>query len=69
MHLSTPKYWYDRNIGVFIAMIKQPVNQKLITNMAIVRLKRQGKKFEVACYRNKVTDWRNKAEDDINQVL
>ena len=50
-------------------MIKKPVNQKLITNMAIVRLKRQGKKFEVACYRNKVTDWRNKAEDDINQVL
>ena len=37
--------------------------------MAIVRLKRQGSKFELGCYRNKVQDWRNKAEDDINEVL
>ena len=50
-------------------MIKTPLNQKLLTNVAVVKLKKQNKKFEVACYRNKVTDWRNKQENDINEVL
>ena len=50
-------------------MLKQPVGQKLLTNIAVVRLKKQNKKFELACYRNKVTDWRNKSENDVDQVL
>jgi len=50
-------------------MLKQPVGQKLLTNIAVVKLKKQGKKFELACYRNKVTDWRNKQEDNVNSVL
>lgn len=32
--------------------------QKRLTNIAVVRLKKAGKRFEVACYRNKVSDWR-----------
>lgn len=50
-------------------MLKQPVGQKLLTNVAVVKLKKQNKKFELACYRNKVTDWRNKQENDVSQVL
>ena len=37
--------------------------------MAVVRLKRQKKNFEVACYPGKITDWRNKTETDINEVV
>jgi ribosome maturation protein SDO1 len=49
--------------------IKNPVNQKVLTNVAIVRLKKGGKHFELACYRNKITNWRNKQETDINEVV
>jgi len=41
-------------------MINTPVNQKVLTNVAVVRLKKGGKKFELACYRNKVINWRSK---------
>lgn len=41
----------------------------MLTNIAVVKLKKQGKLFELACYRNKVTDWRNKTEGDVNSVL
>ena len=37
--------------------------------MAIVRLKRGGKRFEIACYKNKVVNWRNGVESDIAEVL
>ena len=47
----------------------QPVGQKLLTNVAIVKLKKGGKQFELACYRNKVTNWRNKQETNINEVV
>jgi ribosome maturation protein SDO1 len=46
-----------------------PVNQVRLTNVAYVRLQRGGKRFEVACYRNKALGWRNKIETDINEVL
>jgi len=46
-----------------------PVNQVRLTNVAIVRLKRTGKRFEIACYKNKVISWREKAETDIDEVL
>ncbi|XP_064612155.1 ribosome maturation protein SBDS-like [Liolophura sinensis] len=46
-----------------------PTNQKRLTNVAIVRLKKGGKRFEIACYPNKVTSWRNKVETDIDEVL
>ena len=46
-----------------------PTNQKRLTNVAIVRLKKGGKRFEIACYNNKVMNWRNKLEKDIDEVL
>jgi len=43
-----------------MAGIFTPTNQKRLTNVAVVRLKKGGKRFEIACYPNKVTSWRNK---------
>ena len=31
-----------------------PVNQVRLTNVAYVRLNKHGKRYEIACYRNKV---------------
>lgn len=39
-------------------MLGHTTGQKRLTNIAVVRLKKNGKRFEVACYRNKVSDWR-----------
>lgn len=36
-------------------LISQPVGQKRLTNVAIVKLQKKGKKFEIACYRNKAS--------------
>ncbi|VDN07284.1 unnamed protein product [Thelazia callipaeda] len=49
--------------------IKTPTNVKLLTNVAVVRMKKCGKRFEIACYKNKVINWRNKTEKDIDEVL
>lgn len=46
-----------------------PTNQIRLTNVAVVRMKRGGKRFEIACYKNKVVSWRNKTETDIDEVL
>lgn len=46
-----------------------PTNQLRLTNVAVVRLKKTGKRFEIACYRNKVMAWRNNLETDIDEVL
>ncbi|VDP07147.1 unnamed protein product [Soboliphyme baturini] len=46
-----------------------PTNQIRLTNVAVVRLRKAGKRFEIACYKNKVMSWRNKVEKDINEVL
>lgn len=46
-----------------------PVNQVRLTNVAYVRLQKKGKRFEIACYRNKVLNWRNKVETDLGEVL
>lgn len=35
----------------------------------MVRIKKGGKRFEIACYRNKVVSWRNEVEKDIDEVL
>ena len=50
-------------------MIKNPVNQKKFTNVAVVRLKRQRKTFEIACYPGKVADFRSKLETDLDEVI
>lgn len=49
--------------------ILQAVNQVRLTNVAIVKYKSHGKRFEVACYKNKVVNWRNGVETDLNEVL
>ncbi|CAJ1340607.1 unnamed protein product [Effrenium voratum] len=49
--------------------LKQPVGQKRLTNVAIVRMKSHGMRFEIACYKNKVLNWREGIEKDMNEVL
>ncbi|XP_019615547.1 PREDICTED: ribosome maturation protein SBDS-like [Branchiostoma belcheri] len=46
-----------------------PTNQIRLTNVAVVRQKRAGKRFEIACYKNKVMGWRSGVEKDIDEVL
>ncbi|KAI0089773.1 SBDS protein C-terminal domain-containing protein [Irpex rosettiformis] len=50
-------------------LINQPSNQIKLTNVSIVRLKKGGKRFEIACYKNKVQEWRNGVETNIDDVL
>lgn len=49
--------------------LKQPVTQVRLTNVAVVRLKRRGKRFELACYKNKVLSWREGNEKDMDEVI
>mmetsp|Transcript_913 Transcript_913/g.1795 ORF Transcript_913/g.1795 Transcript_913/m.1795 type:complete len:378 (+) Transcript_913:59-1192(+) len=49
--------------------LKLPVGQKRLTNVAVVRMKCAGMRFEIACYKNKVLNWREGIEKDINEVL
>ncbi|KAG2345321.1 Shwachman-Bodian-diamond syndrome protein [Suillus weaverae] len=49
--------------------IQQPSNQIKLTNVSIVRLKKGGKRFEIACYKNKVQEWRNGVETSLDDVL
>ncbi|XP_317609.4 ribosome maturation protein SBDS [Anopheles gambiae] len=46
-----------------------PTNQIRLTNVAVVRMKKGGKRFEIACYKNKVLSWRSGAEKDLDEVL
>uniref|UniRef100_A0A7S1KTJ5 Ribosome maturation protein SBDS n=1 Tax=Percolomonas cosmopolitus TaxID=63605 RepID=A0A7S1KTJ5_9EUKA len=48
--------------------IDTPVNQQRHTNIAVVRSKTKPK-FELACYKNKVIDYRNGIEKDLSKVL
>jgi len=52
-----------------MSRIKTPTNQKLLTNVAVVRMKKCGKRFELACYKNKVVSWREGIEKDLDEVL
>ncbi|TFK47947.1 Shwachman-Bodian-diamond syndrome protein [Heliocybe sulcata] len=49
--------------------INQPSNQIKLTNVSIVRLKKGGKRFEIACYKNKVQEWRTGVEKNLDDVL
>lgn len=50
-------------------MINQPSNQIKLTNVSLVRLKKGKKRFEIACYKNKVLEWRSGIEKDLDEVL
>lgn len=52
-----------------MSKIFTPTNQIRLTNVVVVRMKKGGKRFEVACYRNKAMSWRNNIEKDIDEVL
>ncbi|KAH8834906.1 SBDS protein C-terminal domain-containing protein [Flagelloscypha sp. PMI_526] len=52
-----------------MSKINQPSNQIKLTNVSIVRLKKGGKRFEIACYKNKVQEWRNGVETALDEVL
>lgn len=47
----------------------QPICQVRLTNVSVVRLKSRGYRFEVACYKNKVLNWRSGIESNIDEVL
>ncbi|KAL4068399.1 SBDS protein C-terminal domain-containing protein [Scleroderma yunnanense] len=49
--------------------IQQPSNQIKLTNVSVVRLKKGGKRFEIACYKNKVQEWRSGVETNLDDVL
>lgn len=49
--------------------INQPSNQIKLTNVSIVKLKKGGKRFEIACYKNKVQEWRTGVEKNVDDVL
>lgn len=52
-----------------MAVINQPSGQIKLTNVSLVRIKKGKKRFEIACYQNKVQDWRLKVEKDLDEVL
>ncbi|RXK35955.1 SBDS family rRNA metabolism protein [Tremella mesenterica] len=50
-------------------MLRQPGTQIKLTNVSIVRMKKGGKRFEIACYKNKVNEFRSGIEHDLSEVL
>eukprot|EP00537_Pseudo-nitzschia_pungens_P007493 CAMPEP_0172371492 /NCGR_PEP_ID=MMETSP1060-20121228/43152_1 /TAXON_ID=37318 /ORGANISM="Pseudo-nitzschia pungens, Strain cf. cingulata" /LENGTH=431 /DNA_ID=CAMNT_0013097133 /DNA_START=36 /DNA_END=1331 /DNA_ORIENTATION=- len=53
----------------YSARINTPINHVQLTNVAVVRMNKGGKRFEIACYRNKVVDYRQGLEKDLSEVL
>ncbi|KAM7193620.1 ribosome maturation protein sdo1 [Rhypophila sp. PSN 637] len=49
--------------------IQQPGTQIKLTNVSLVRYKKNKKRFEIACYKNKVLEWRSGIETDLDNVL
>lgn len=49
--------------------INQPSNQIKLTNVSMVRLKKGKKRFEIACYKNKVLEYRSGIETNLDNVL
>ena len=47
----------------------QPVGIKKLTNVAVVRHKTHGSRFEIACYKNTVLSYRRGHEKDLDNVL
>lgn len=49
--------------------INQPNSQIKLTNVSLVRMKKGKKRFEIACYQNKVHDYQSGVEKNIDEVL
>lgn len=52
-----------------MGLINQPSGQIKLTNVSFVKIKKGKRRFEIACYQNKVQDWRLKVEKDLDEVL
>ncbi|KAH9058535.1 hypothetical protein Ae201684P_005878 [Aphanomyces euteiches] len=46
-----------------------PLSQQRLENTTVVRLRKGGCRFEVACIKNTVANWRSGVETDLEQVL
>lgn len=49
--------------------INQPNTQIRLTNVSLVRMKKGKKRFEIACYQNKVQDFKSGVEKNLDDVL
>ncbi|KRX06366.1 Ribosome maturation protein SBDS, N-terminal [Pseudocohnilembus persalinus] len=49
--------------------LNQPTGFKKLTNVAFIKYKVGGQKFEIVCYKNKAINWRNGVEKDLSEVL
>ena len=49
--------------------LQQPANVIKLTNVSIVRLKKGKKRFELACYKDKILEYRSGNETDLDNVL
>jgi ribosome maturation protein SDO1 len=49
--------------------IQQPANQIKLTNVSLVRYRKGKKRFELACYKNKLLEYRSGTETDLDNVL
>ncbi|CCK73031.1 guanine nucleotide exchange factor SDO1 KNAG_0M01780 [Huiozyma naganishii CBS 8797] len=49
--------------------INQPSGQIKLTNVSLVKLKKGKKRFEIACYQNKVQDYEEGVRKDLDEVL
>ena len=47
----------------------QPLGQKVLSNVSVIKLDRRGKHFEIAVVPNKVSSWRAGLEPDIDEVV
>ena len=59
----------EQLFGHLLIFYLQPSNQIRLTNVSLVRLKKGKKRFEIACYKNKVLEYRSGAETDLDNVL
>ncbi len=49
--------------------INQPANRITLTNISLVRYRKRKTRFELACYKNKLLEYRSGAETDLDNVL
>ena len=50
-------------------LVNQPANRINLTNVSLVRLKKAKKRFELACYKNKILEYRSGTETDLDNIL
>eukprot|EP01130_Rhizamoeba_saxonica_P017211 TRINITY_DN8247_c0_g1_i1.p1 TRINITY_DN8247_c0_g1~~TRINITY_DN8247_c0_g1_i1.p1 ORF type:complete len:273 (+),score=63.04 TRINITY_DN8247_c0_g1_i1:45-821(+) len=49
--------------------LNTPGTRKTLTNMSVVKLKKAGRRFELACYPVKVAEWKKGLETNIEEVI